>query len=42
VRNGYLFVCEDAVLVLQVERLAAGLVDQERMAEWIRARLQEG
>lgn len=42
VRNGYLFVCEDAALALQVESLAAGLVDQERMAEWIRAHLQEG
>ena len=42
IRNGFLFICDATLLVLQVEQLAAGMVDQEQMTDWIRARLQKG
>jgi death-on-curing protein len=41
VLNGYRFVCDDATLVLSVERLAAGLTTQEQFAGWIREHLEE-
>jgi death-on-curing protein len=39
--NGYRFVCDDATLVLSVERLAAGRTTQEEFAMWIRERMEE-
>jgi death-on-curing protein len=42
VRNGYLFVCDAPSLILEVERLAAGAIDQSQLADWIRARLRKG
>ena len=39
--NGYRFVCDDATLVLSVERLAAGHTTQEQFAAWIRERMEE-
>jgi death on curing protein len=41
VLNGYQFVCDDATLVLSVERLAAGLTTQEQFTAWIREHLEE-
>ncbi len=40
VRNGFRFICDDATLIMQVERVAAGAVDQTSLAHWIRDRLQ--
>ena len=41
VMNGYRFVCDDATLVLSVERLAAGSTTQEQFAVWSREHLEE-
>jgi death on curing protein len=41
VLNGYRFLCEDATLVLSVERLAAGHTTQEQFAAWVREHLEE-
>ena len=41
VLNGYRFLCDDATLVLSVERLAAGNTTQEQFAAWIREHLEE-
>jgi death-on-curing protein len=41
VLNGYRFLCDDATLVLSVERLAAGRTTQEQFAAWIREHLEE-
>ncbi len=41
VLNGYRFVCDDATLVLSVERLAAGSTTQEQFAAWIREHLEK-
>lgn len=41
VLNGYRFLCEDATLVLSVERLAAGGTTQEQFAAWVREHLEE-
>lgn len=38
VRNGFTFTCDDASLIRQVERVAAGEIDQESLAMWIRER----
>jgi death-on-curing protein len=42
VLNGYRFLCDDATLVLSVERLAAGRTTQEQFAAWIREHLEKG
>jgi death on curing protein len=39
--NGYRFLCDDATLVVSVERLAAGRTTQEQFAAWIREHLEE-
>lgn len=41
VLNGYRFLCDDATLVLSVERLADGRTTQEQFAVWIREHLEE-
>jgi death-on-curing protein len=40
--NGYRFQCDDATLVVSVERLAASLTTEEQFAAWIRERLSGG